>query len=133
MRPTVQRNLPPMEVPSMDRSRTSMDQPRSSAVQDVDRSGEWNELPGRALGKSGISRKAAAIESSCDPSLLSARLAGKKHLPWTQLGAFGAEFARELVLLIIDFYDLQIGMTEQDRRDCELGRTVRQALERRLA
>jgi hypothetical protein len=121
-----QQNLPPMEVPSLDRH-------RSTPVHPQDRTHEWNELPGRALGRAGISGKSASIEIACDPSLFSARLAGKKHLPWSHLGRLGAAFALELVRLIIDFYNLQVGMTEEDRRDCELGRTVRLAVQRRLA
>jgi len=133
MRPTSQRNLPVMEVQSLDRQQTAMDRPQSNTVHSVDRASEWASLPGRALGKAGISGKRAAADAGCDRSLLSARLAAKKHLPWSHLGTWGADFARELVLLIVEFYDLQIGLCEQDRRDLELGRTLRECVQRSVA
>ena len=117
---TVQQNLPPMEVQTLDR-------PRSSAVQPMDR---WSELPGIALGRAGISRKAAAVDMALDPSLLSAQLAGKKHLSWLRLGSLPPAFWQELILLIIEFHGLTVGGTRQDQEDCAIGRLVREAVTR---
>lgn len=127
MKAMVNGALGPLEVQSLDRQ-------RSMTVQPMDRSGEWNGLPGRALGRAGISFKSAAADAECDPSLWSARLAAKKHLPWSQLGKLGAEFAAELVVLVIEFYNLPVAeLTEQDRIDLHVGRTIREAMQRSLA
>jgi hypothetical protein len=136
---SLQRNLPPMEVPSLERPQSttvqSVDRGPSNPVHSVDRQDDWNQLPGQALGKAGISRKFAAGEMTIDASLLSAQLQGRKHLPWQRLYCLGREFAFALVTEIIRFYDFDLGfaLSEQDRRDLELGRTLREALTRRLA
>lgn len=125
---TSQQNLPPMEV-------TVRDADRSRAVTSDDRDGDWLALVPRAMGKCGLSHKAMAIDLEIDRGLLSAQLLGapNKHLSFRRMWRLSPEFWRELILLIIDFYGLAIAATEQERRDAELGRTVREALERRLA
>ncbi len=125
MRPTVQLNLPPTEVHTLDR-------PRSTAVQSVDRD-RWMTLPGIGLAKAGIQRKAAAADMELDPSLLTAQLAGKKHLSWLRMGRLPREFWVELVTLICEFHDITIGQSVQERTDCEIGRLVREAVTRSLA
>ncbi len=124
MRPAAQLNLPP----------TNISRDERPAVDRVARERDWLSLVPRALGKAGVSHKAAASDLEIDQGLLSAQLSGapNKHFSWRRMHSLPPAFWQELVLLIIDFYDLQIGMTEIDRRDCELGRTIRQALERRL-
>lgn len=123
MRKQSQQYLPPMELnPVASGSPT----PRKSL-------GDWRATVGKSLGRAGLSQKAAAADLGITESALSKQLAGTEHLSFWRMCSLPREFWREMVMLIIEFYDLQIGMTEEDRRDCELGRTVRQALERRLA
>lgn len=95
--------------------------------------GDWQALVPRAFGRSGLTHKLAAGHLEVKQTALSKQLAGLEHLSFWRMFALPREFWQELVLLVIDFYDLQIGLTEQDRRDLELGRSVREAVERRLA
>lgn len=119
---SLQLNLPPTEVQSLDR-------PRSSPVQSMDRE-RWAQLPGIALAKAGIARKAAAADMELDPSLLTAQLAGKKHLSWLRIGSLPPEFWRELILLIVEFHAITVGGTQQDQEDAAVGRLVREAVSR---
>ena len=121
-RSSLQLNLPPTEVHTVDRQ-------RSTAVQPMDRE-RWAQIPGIALAKAGIQRKAAAADMELDPSLLTAQLSGKKHLSWLRMGMLPPAFWRELILLICDFYDIALAGTEQDRRDLETGRALRNVVER---
>ena len=63
---------------------------------------------------------------------LSRQLAGVEHLSFWRMFSLPREFWQELVPLIIEFHDLQISMANQDRRDMECGRSIREALQRRL-
>lgn len=117
---SVQLNLPPTEVQTLDRS-------RSSAVQSMD---QWAQLPGIALAKAGIQRKAAAADMGLDPSLLTAQLAGKKHLSWLRLGSLPPAFWQELILLLVEFHGLTIGASARDLDDAAIGRCVREAVSR---
>jgi hypothetical protein len=120
---SMQLNLPPTEVHSLDQSRSSAVQPM-----DLDR---WVSLPGLALAKAGIQRKAAAADMGLDPSLLTAQLTGRKHLSWLRLGSLPPEFWHELVLLIVEFHGLTIGAASQrDIEDAAIGRCVRDAVSR---
>jgi hypothetical protein len=114
---------------------TAVDRAASRAVTDGDREHDWLALVPRAMGKSGLSHKAMAIDLDMDRGLLSAQLLGapNKHLSFRRMWRLSPDFWRELVLLIIDFYGITLALSDQDRRDLELGRTVRQALERSLA
>jgi len=108
----------------------TLEKPVSTALKSVE---SWRAIVGTALGRARVSQKVAAAEMQIAEAQLSRQLSGVEHLSFWRMKAIPAPFWQELVLLIIEFYDLQIGMTEQDRRDCELGRTIRHALERRLA
>ncbi|HMJ85234.1 MAG TPA: hypothetical protein VK504_18755 [Vicinamibacterales bacterium] len=123
---SMQLNLPPTEVHSLDR-------PRSMPVQSVDRSQDWAEIPGIALAKSGVSRKAAAADMEIDPSLLSAQLAGTKHLSWLRIGKLGPDFWREMVDLICAFHGISVGVSLQDQEDMRIGRLMREIVQRSAA
>lgn len=128
MSSSVQRTLGPLEV-------TGGDARRSPVVTDCDREANWLGLVTRAMGRCGLSHKAMAIEMDVDRGLLSAQLLGapNKHLSFRRMHTLSREFWRELVILIIDFYQLEIGVSEQDRRDLAYGREMREAHERRFA
>lgn len=136
MSATVQRALGPMEVISVEGvaspTVTKVDGTPSSTVTKVDRSRDWLQLVSRALGKSGLSHKAAAAEMDIDRGLLSAQLTGVpgKHLSWSRMGALPPEFWRELILLVLDFHDITIGTTQKDAEDAAIGRLVREAVGR---
>lgn len=119
---SVQLNLPPTEVHSMDRE-------RSTAVQSMDQE-RWAQIPGIALAKAGIQRKAAAADMELDPSLLTAQLAGKKHLSWLRMGNLPPAFWRELILQIAEFHNITVSGTQQDAEDAAVGRMVREVVGR---
>lgn len=139
MRSSKQQNLPVMEVNRVDRERStlvnSVHHAQSTAVQKVDPDRDWLSLVDRARGKALMQHKALASNLGIGEGLLSAQIAcaPNKHLSFRRMRNAGRDFWQELVLLIIDFYDLQIGITEQDRRDLELGRTLREAVQRSVA
>lgn len=122
---TIQRTLGPMEVMAVDAA-------PSTTVNRVDRVREWIGLVPRALGKAGVSHKAAAAEMEIDPGLLSAQLGGAagKHLSFGRMGSLPPEFWRELIVLIADFHNITIGGTQQDAEDAAIGRCVREAVKR---
>lgn len=123
MSPMVNGALGPMEVDRV--GTTTPTSPKSI--------GEWRAMVARAFGRSGLSQKAGAIDLGITPQALSKQLAGLEHLSFWRMYALPPEFWRELVLLIVDFHALTLGGTEQDRRDVELGRTIRDAITRSLS
>jgi hypothetical protein len=123
MRPITQPTLGPMELNPVGRQTPT----------EPNRLGDWRATVGKSLGRACISQKVAATDLGVTESALSKQLAGAEHLSFWRMRGLPAPFWQELVLLIIDFYGLQIGMSEQDRRDCELGRTMREAVQRSLA
>jgi len=120
---SVQQNLPPMELNAVGISSPTV----------PNRLGDWRAIVPKSLGRAGYSQKAAAADLGITESAFSKQLAGTEHLSLWRMHSLSREFWREFVLLIIDFYDLQIGLCEQDRRDLELGRTLREAVQRGLA
>jgi hypothetical protein len=110
-----------------------VDSPLSTTANEVDMERAWVGLAERAIVKSGFSQKTAAGKLETDRGSLSAQLAcaPNRHLSFRKMWRLGPDFALELVLLIIEFYDLQIGITEQERRDLACGRAIREALELR--
>lgn len=129
MGPRVQLNLPPTEVASVDRAVTAVDRHASTTVNDRDR--DWLDLVARALGKAGISQKAAAIDMGIDPGLLSAQLsAGSgKHLSWLRLGRLPAAFWTELIPMLAEWHALAFGTNEQAQQDALLGARVREVFQ----
>jgi hypothetical protein len=125
MRKRIQRTLGPMEVIAVDGG-------PSTTVNGVDRSAEWRGLVPRALGKAGVSHKAAAVDMAIDPGLLSAQLSGVpgKHLSWLRMGSLPPAFWRELIVLIAEFHDITIGTTPRDTADAAVGRLVREIVGR---
>lgn len=121
MRLKVQGALGPMEV-------RPVDGPASTMVKSVD----WLGLVSRALGKSGITHKAAASDMEIDQGLLSAQLSGAsgKHLSWGRMGKLPPEFWAELIVLIAEFHDITVGGTRQDAEDAAVGRLVREVVTR---
>ena len=122
MSPRVQLHLPPTEVMSVDRS----PQARSTPVNDRDR--DWLDLVSSALGRAGISQKAAAIDMGIDPGLLSAQLTpgSGKHLSWLRLGKLSSAFWNELIPMLAEWHDLSFGSNEQARQDAVLGAKARE-------
>jgi len=136
MRTSVQLGLGAMEVRPADRQRSTavnrLDGASPTAVTDVDREREWLGLVGRAFGKSGLTHKAAAITMETDAGQLSAQLAGAphKHLSFRKMVKLGPDFWLEMILLIVEFYELSLAGTERDRRDLETGRALRAVCQR---
>lgn len=122
-RSTVQRSLPPMELQTLENPVSTLEGRVSTALKSVE---SWRALVGTALGRARVSQKVAAAEMQIAEPQLSRQLSGVEHLSFWRMKEIPAPFWQELVLLIIEFYDLQIGMTEQDRRDCETGRALRE-------
>lgn len=122
---SIQRALGPMEVIAVDGA-------PSTTVNAVDRGREWLGLVARALGKAGVSHKAAAADLAIDPGLFSAQLAGAegKHLSFGRMRNLSPAFWRELIVLIADFHGLPLGSTQQDVEDAAIGRLVREAVTR---
>lgn len=107
----------------------------STTLNPLERERLWNEIPSRALGRAGVSQDRAARDMGIPSSQLSRQLGarGSDHLSYRRMGQWQPAVWQEMVLLIIEFFGLTLGLTEQDRRDLELGRAVRQALERNLS
>lgn len=120
---SVQQSLPPMALQKVESTVSTVLKPIEN----------WRALVPRAFGRAGWTQKRAALEMGIPEPQLSRQLGGVEHLSFWRMHALPREFWYELVILIIDFYELQIGVSEQDRRDMELGRTVREALQRSLA
>jgi hypothetical protein len=87
----------------------------------------WLQLPARALGRAGISQKAAALAMGRNEGWLSKALRGLEKLGWSDLGAIDdPQFWQELIALMADFHDAALGNNDQARADAELGRRVRE-------
>lgn len=125
MKSMLQRALGPMEVIAVDGA-------PSTTVNGVDRGREWLGLVARALGKAGVSHKAAAADLEIDPGLFSAQLSGAegKHLSFGRMRNLPPAFWRELIVLVADFHEIPIGGTQQDTEDAAIGRLVREAVTR---
>lgn len=95
--------------------------------------GEWRALVARALGRCGVSQKAAAVDMGITPQALSKQLAGAEHLSFWRMHALPPEFWRELVALICEFHDITVGQTVQERTDAEIGRLVREVVGKAVA
>jgi hypothetical protein len=96
---------------------------------------EWRALVPRALARAGISQKAAASDLGITQSQLSRQLTSPngEHLSFWRMASLPDAFWHELWLLMSEQRGLSVGLTEQDRRDLELGRAIRESVERRLA
>ena len=129
---TLQPTLGPMEVIAVDQAQSTVDQARSTTVNTVDRERDWLALVPRALGKAGVSHKAAASDLEIDRGLLSAQLSGapNKHLSWRRMWKLSPEFWAEIIPLICDFHGITINGTRQDAEDAAIGRLVREAVSR---
>jgi hypothetical protein len=123
MRTSVQHGFGPMELERVGTASPTL--PNSV--------GDWRLLVARALGRAGISQKAAAADLGLTPQALSRQLAGMEHLSFWRMYALSPEFWRELVALICEFHDIAIGQTVQDRTDAEIGRLVREAVTKAVA
>jgi hypothetical protein len=129
MKPSVQMPLPVMEVNSVNRDGLT-------PVNSVNREREWLGLVPRAMEIAGVTRQEYAGYVGVSEQLLSMQLSAveNKHLSFRRMWRTPSALMQELVLLIIDFYHLPIGnLSEQDRRDLEYGRAMREAHERRFA
>jgi hypothetical protein len=91
---------------------------------------EFRSLVGKALGRAGLSQKQAASDLGINESQMSRQLAGVEHLSVWRLHGLPREFFLEWILLLVDFYELSLAGTEQDRRDIEIGRQLRAVVER---
>ncbi len=93
--------------------------------------GCWRGQVARAYSRAGMTQKVAAAELGISPQALSKQLAGAEHLSFWRMFALPREFWQEMVVLIIEFYGLKVpGMSEQDLKDLEFGRSMREAFER---
>jgi DNA-binding Lrp family transcriptional regulator len=91
---------------------------------------EWGEIPAKALGRSGVSNKAAALAMGKSESWLSRALRGLEKLGWSDIGAIeDPAFWGELMQLMAEFHGIAFGHNEQARKDSEVGRRVREILE----
>lgn len=110
-----QQYLPPMEVESL----------RTAVRSGADSLRTWRELVRRALGKAGISAKAAAGEMGITEQQLSDQLNGREkyHLSFWRMQALGPDFWREMVDLILEFHGLPApGLTAQDEEYRRIGK-----------
>lgn len=125
MRSSVNGALGPMEL-------ESVQGPACSGLKSLQ---DWKALVGRAMGRSSLSQKQVAAAMEITPQQLSNQLSphGKEHLSFWRMASLPPEFWHELVLLIVDFHQLTLAGTEQDRRDLEVGRAIREALQRSVA
>lgn len=122
MKASLQLNLPPAPLQSDSRSFGPSETPRKSLK-------EWEEIPAKALGRSGISNKAAAIAMGKSESWLSRALRGIEKLGWSDIGAIeDPAFWHELLQLSAEFHDIAFGSNEQARKDAEVGRRVREVI-----
>lgn len=117
---TIQAPLPPMPLPNRSRTEAASETPRKSLK-------DWQELPARALGRAGVSNKAAALSMGKSESWLSRALRGLEKLGWSDIGQLDdPAFWAELLQLMAAFHDVSLGNNEQAQKDCELGRKVRE-------
>jgi len=122
MKPNLQGALGPMEVITVDR-------PKSTTVNPVDRERKWLGLVAQAFAKAGLTHKAAAYAMDIDTGQLSAQLSGvpSKHLSFRKLGLLGPDFWQEMVDLICEFHELPArGASPQDIEDMRIGRAYRE-------
>lgn len=125
MRRSVQQALPPMELePLRTPVRTGTNWLRTG-----------RDFFTRARTKSLLTQQQAAGHMGISESLLGEQTSGREnaHLSFPRMLRLPREFWQEMVPLLIEFHQLEIGMTERDRRDVEFARTVLDALQRRLA
>jgi hypothetical protein len=130
-----------MEVKSVNREGLT-------TVNDIHRERAWLNLITRAMGKALATPQQFAGTLGISPQLLSMQLSAveNKHFSFRRLCRTSGAFMAELLLGIIDFYrgDAEfeavfgragaVGqLSAADQADLELGRTVRESLERRLA
>jgi hypothetical protein len=119
-RSTLQQNLPPMELQTPSRADASAETPRKSLK-------DWNEIPARALGRAGLSQKAAAIAMDKSESWLSRALKGLEKLGWCDVGMIDdPAFWAELLQLMAEYHGVAFGGNEQARADADVGRRVRE-------
>jgi hypothetical protein len=95
--------------------------------------GEWRGLVARALGRAGISQKAAAVDLEITPQALSKQLAGAEHLSFWRMHRLPPEFWREVLALICEYHDITVGHSHQERADVEIGKLVREVVLRAVA
>jgi len=120
-----QQPLPPMEVKSLDSGSTVTKRPTLQ---------EWKGMVSRAAARSGLSQKAMAVDLGISEAQLSSTFAyegetgpGQKHLSFWRLRHLPPEFWKELIDLLIAFYDL--GTTRKARDDsADLAQAVRELL-----
>ena len=117
-----QRTLGPMEL----------DRVQSGPCSGLKSLQDWKALVGRAFGRAGLSHKVAAADLGITPQQLSNQLSlqGKEHLSFWRMHGLSRDCWRELVLLVIEFYALDIGVSERDRADLEVGRSLRELVTR---
>jgi hypothetical protein len=117
-----QLNLPPSPLQSDSLAFAPSETPRKSLT-------EWDEIPAKALGRSGISNKAAALAMGKSESWVSRALRGLEKLGWNDIGTIADPlFYQALCDLIADFYDVAVRDNAQARSDAEIGRRVREVM-----
>jgi hypothetical protein len=122
MRRSIQQNLPPMPLVKVREGSCS----GTKSLQD------WQGVVDVARARAHLSQKLMAADMGISQQQLSDQLAGRDgaHLSFWRMFGLPPAFWQELVLLIIEFYDLQLGLSEIDRRDLEFGRSLREMLQR---
>lgn len=120
---SVQFNLPPAPLQSLSDADAGAESSRKSLT-------DWQDIPARALGRAGVSQKAAALAMGKSESWLSRALKGLEKLGWSDIGAIeDPQFWSELLHLVADFHEASFGDNPHARRDAEVGRRIREALE----
>lgn len=120
MKNSMQRALGPMELQSV----TPGDAPSETSRKSLK---DWNEIPARALGRAGLSQKAAAIAMDKSESWLSRALKGLEKLGWSDIGMIDdPAFWGELLQMMAEYHDVAFGANEQARADADVGRRVRE-------
>lgn len=123
-----QPTLGPMEVKTVNRERLT-------PVNSDNREREWLGLIGRAAGKALLSHDQLAGCLGISAPHLSAQLSAveSKHFSYRRMWKLPPEFWGELVTLICEFHDITIGQSVQERTDGEIGRLVREAVQKAVA
>ncbi len=120
MSPRVNGTLGPMELQRVEK-------PVSTPLKSLE---SFRGLVGKAIARIGWSQKRAALEMGLPETQFSRQLAGTENLSLWKLHAMPADFWLEWIVLLVDFWELSLAGTEQDRRDQEIGRMLRAVVER---
>lgn len=123
LRSSLQLNLPPAELEKVQK-------PTEGCLKSLQ---TWKDLLIRATQRAGLSQKATASALGISEQQYSNQLAydgdaKRDHLSFWRMHQLPPEFWQELIALLIEYHDLVIGQSVEERRDLELGKLFREAV-----